>query len=65
MLEERQMLNVTKVRANVGMSKYRLCKMPRLSFQTLTAIKKGGDVRLSTLYKIANALGVDIKELFE
>lgn len=59
------MLNVTKVRTNVGISKYKLCKMTRLSFPALTAIEKGGDVKLSTLYKIADALGVDIKELFE
>lgn len=59
------MLNVEKVRTKLGVSKYRLCKMTGITKPTLINIEKRGNVHLFTLYKIANALGVDVKELFD
>lgn len=59
------MLKVKKIRTELGISKYKLCKMTGLTKPTVTAIEAGGDVRLSTLCKIARVLGVDVVDLFE
>ena len=59
------MLHVKQIRENLGISKYRVVKDTGISMSTLIAIEKGKDVRVSTLYKIAKALGVDVKEFFE
>lgn len=59
------MLKVKKVRTELGISKYKLCKMTGLTKPTISAIEAGGDVRLSTLCKIARVLGVGVKDLIE
>ena len=45
--------------------KYRLCKETGISFNSLTSLENGGDVRLSTLERIAKVLKVEVKDLFE
>lgn len=59
------MLLVKQTREKLGISKYRVVKETGISMSTLVAIENGKDVRVSTLYKIAKAMGVDIKEFFE
>ena len=59
------MLNVKKVRTEKHISKYMLSKLTGITRSALTAVEAGGDVKLSTLYKIAEALGVDVVDLFE
>lgn len=59
------MLKVKEVRLSKKVTKYELCKRTGIYFDTLSKIENGGDVKLSTLKKIADALGVDIKDLFE
>lgn len=59
------MLNVKKIRTRLGVSKYKLCKMTGITKPTLINIEKSWNVHLFTLYKIADALGVDVKELFD
>ena len=59
------MLLVKQVREKLGISKYRVVKDTGISMSTLVAIENGKDARVSTLYKIAKAMGVDIKEFFE
>ena len=34
-----------------------------MQYQTIDAVEKGGDLRVSTLIKIAKVLDVDIKDL--
>lgn len=34
-----------------------------MQYQSIDAVEKGGDLRVSTLRKIAKALNVDVKEL--
>lgn len=45
--------------------RYRLVKKIGLNYHTLINIENGGDVKLSTLKKIADALGVSVKELIK
>lgn len=59
------MVKVREIRVQKNVSKYELCKKTGMEFNTLTNIERGGDTRVSTLLKIAKALDVDIKELFE
>lgn len=59
------MLNVQKARLEKKVSKYRLCKETGISFNSLTSLENGGDVRLSTLERIAKVLKVEVKDLFE
>lgn len=59
------MLNVKKVRERLGVSKYRVVKDADITFNVLAYIERGGDTRVSTLQKIAKALGVNITEFFE
>lgn len=59
------MLNLKKLRTEKGISKYELCKRTGIDFHTIWKIENGENTRLFTLYKIADALGVDVKELFE
>lgn len=59
------MLRVKQIREEKGLSKYRVCKDSGVAYTSYDAIEKGKDPRVSTLYKIAKAMGVDIKELFE
>lgn len=59
------MNNVKKLREAKGITKYKLCKDTPLTMNSLIAIEAGGDVKLSTLIKIAKALKVSPKELIE
>lgn len=59
------MLNVKKVRERLGVSKYRVVKNAGITFNVLAYIENGGDTKVSTLQKIAKALGVNITEFFE
>lgn len=59
------MLDIQKIRTKHAISKYEVCKKAGIDFHTLAKIENGGDVKLSTLYKIAEALGVDVVDLFE
>ena len=36
-----------------------------LNYRTIVAIENGGDVRLSTLKRIAEVLGVSVKDLID
>ena len=57
------MNKVKEVRKKLGVSRYRLSEDTGISYKALTAIENGGDVKLSTLNKIAVALDVVVKEL--
>lgn len=57
------MTNIKKVRQSKGVSIYYLAKKTGLNYSTLFIIEKGGDLRLSTLYKIAKALAINPSEL--
>ena len=57
------MNKVKEVRKKLGVSRYRLSEDTGISYKALTAIENGGDVKLSTLNKIAIALDVVVKEL--
>ena len=63
--KERQMIHVKNVRERLGVSKYRVMKDTGISMNVLIAIENGGDTKVSTLQKIAKALGVNITEFFE
>lgn len=61
------MLRVDKLRHRIDevkLSKVDLCERARISRTALDAILKGGDVRISTLESIAEALGVGIEYFF-
>lgn len=54
------------IRESRGLSKSRVAKMTGLSYTAYFAIEKGRtDLRLSTLCKIAAALGVEPTKFFE
>lgn len=58
--------NVERLRTDEDLSKMKLCKMADISRPTLDAIERGsGDPKLSTMIKIAKALGVTVEELFD
>ncbi len=59
------MLRIEEWRNNKGLSKNKICQRAEITMHTYLAIEAGGDVRLSTLRKIAAALGVDVVDLFE
>lgn len=59
------MNNLKNVMKAKRVTKYQLSKITGISYPTLMAIEKGGDVKLSTLAKIANALGIKVKELLD
>ncbi len=58
------MIRLKELRIAKGISKYRIAKETGLQYQSIHAIENGGDLRVSTLLKIAKALKVDVKELF-
>ena len=58
------MLKIKEVREQKGLSKYRVSKDSGISYTRYTDLERGADVRVSTLKRIADALDVDIKELF-
>lgn len=57
------MNKIKQVRIKKNMTRYRLAKDADLDYSTLRKVESGGDVKLSTLRKIAAALGVDVKDL--
>lgn len=59
------MLKLKAVREAKGVSRYELAKKAKLQWRTIPAIENGGDVKLSTLRRIADVLKVNIKDLFE
>ena len=54
---------IKKIRQIKSISRYRLAKDTGLTYKAILAIENGGDLKLSTLYKIAEALGVSSSEL--
>lgn len=58
------MIKLKEIRLAKGISKYRIAKETGMQYQTIDAVEKGCDLRVSTLLKIAKALDVDIKDLF-
>lgn len=63
-MEVCQMLKIKEIREQKGLSKYKVSKDSGISYVRYTDLERGADPRVSTLKKIADALGVDIKELF-
>lgn len=59
------MIKIKEMRVLRGMSLYKLAQITGFSYSTLWNIEKGGDVRLSTLKKIADALGCNVSDLVE
>lgn len=59
------MLNIEKLRTEKGLSKNMLCKKSGISLKAYLAIINAGDVKLSTLKKIAKALEVKVQDLFD
>ncbi|MFR4383306.1 MAG: helix-turn-helix domain-containing protein [Phascolarctobacterium sp.] len=57
------MIKLREIRLAKGISKYRIAKETGMQYQTIDAVEKGGDLRISTLIKIAKVLDVDIKDL--
>lgn len=58
------MNKIEAVRKAKGMSRYRMAKITGMDYKQLYNYeRKGMDPKLSTLRKIAEALGVDVKEL--
>jgi len=58
------MVKLLEARMAKNISRYALAKATGISYRSLMEIEKGGDVKVSTLYKIAKALKINIKELF-
>ena len=59
------MLNIKKARKEKSMSLDYLANATGITYKALWNIEKGGDAKVSTLYKIAEALEVSIKDLFD
>lgn len=57
------MIKLKQIRLAKGISKYRIAKETGMQYKSIDAVEKGGDLRVSTLRKIAKALNVDVKEL--
>lgn len=57
------MNNVKATRERKQLSRYKVAKATGVGYSVLVAIERGGDVKLSTLAKIAKALKVPTKEL--
>lgn len=58
------MLLLKEIREAKNVTRYQLAKKTGLQYRTIPAIENGGDVKLSTLKRIADVLGVNIKDLF-
>lgn len=58
------MVKLKKIMKEKGVSRYALAKQSGLNYRTLIAIENGGDVKMSTLIKIAEILNVDVRDLF-
>ncbi len=59
------MLNIEKQRTQKELSKNMLCKKSGITLKAYLAIINAGDVKLSTLKKIAKALEVKVQDLFD
>lgn len=59
------MLKIKELREKRGLTQYQLAKQAGLNYRTIPAIENGGDVKISTLQRIADVLQVNIKDLFE
>lgn len=59
------MYKIRQIREQLGLSKYEICKRTGITFHTVLKIENGADTRVSTLAKIAEALNVEVKDLFE
>lgn len=59
------MYKVDEIRTEKGISKNMLCYKAGVTMHTLLKLDKGESVKVSTLLKIADALDVSIKDLFE
>lgn len=57
------MNKVKATRERKLMSRYKVAKATGIGYSTLAAIERGGDVKVSTLDRIAKVLKVPIKEL--
>ena len=57
------MNKIERLRKEKGMSRYRLAKLSGLDYVTIMKIERDGEARLSSLRKIAKALGVTIQEV--
>ena len=59
------MTKIKQIRKERKMSLYKLAKATGISYTTLWNIEKGGDVRLSTLERIADVLECRVSDLVE
>lgn len=59
------MTKIKELRKILNISRYKLAKDTKITYKALTDIEKGGDIKLSNLYKIAKALGVSARELLK
>ena len=57
------MNEIEQIRKEKGVSRYRLAKLTGLDYTTIMKIERDGEARLSSLRKIAKALGVTIQEV--
>ncbi len=57
------MNKVKAVRLRKQISRYRLSQMTGISYSALMAIENGGDIKISTLAKIAKVLNVEVIDL--
>ena len=56
---------VKDMRMKKGISLYRLAKDSGLAYRNLWDVEHGSDVKLSTLYKIAEVLECNVSDLVE
>ena len=53
-----------RLRENSGMTRYQLAKLSGITWEGLAKLERpGSDPKLSTLYKVAAALGVAVRDL--
>ena len=58
--------NIKFYRFEKGMTQEKFCEIIKISTNALSSIENGKvDIRLSNLYNIANALDLDIQDLFK
>lgn len=51
---------ISRKRKQLGLSKYKLAKMADMPYQTLLNIEKGRSVRIETMQKVADILGMKV-----
>ncbi len=57
------LIKLKEIRLAKGISKYRIAKETGMQYQSIDAVERGGDLRVSTLIKIAKVLNIDPKDL--